>query len=172
MSVITYYFNSKSSDWANNPENMIDGSVDTDSTTTTNTQVQALDGNTCAGTDLGTISKVEIRAYGRVSSEGHDVDFKPVFNGSDDGDLHDSAITTVEGWGSYIDITGDTNAPGTWGWANVQNLDCDVIADISIVGTCTCAKVEIQVTYSATPTPDTRFGNGALNAQRILNCNL
>ena len=153
MATATYYFNAKSSDWDTNPENMIDGSVDTDASTATNDQIQLLTGNTCDGTSLGTISKVELRAYGSISGGASQLRTTPVFGGSDDGDEHNMDYY-VEGWSSYEDITSDTNAPGTWDWNDIQNLDCKAKAYIN-GGTAICAKVEIEVTYTAGSPPST-----------------
>lgn len=50
-------------------------------------------------------------------------------------------------------ITIDTNAPGSWAWTDVQNLDCDVIYDQDSAGG-SVSKVEVRITYGvATPTP-------------------
>lgn len=148
MAEVTYYFNSKSSDWENNPGNMIDGDIDTDASSTILDQIQTLNGNTCAGTDLGTITKVEIRAHGWISGGAGQVRGTPVFGGVDDGDEHNFDFF-AEAWSSYVDITSDTNAPDWSVWTQIQNLDCDVKA-LPAGGTPFVSKVEIRVTYIPT----------------------
>ena len=147
MSLITYYFNSKSSDWTFNPANMIDGNINTDAWSDVNEQIELLDASTCVGTDLGTVTKVEIRAHGVFSGGAPRFDMTPVFNGADDGDRHQTNIGFGEGWCAYIDITADTNAPGTWNWTHVQNLDLKAIAVVA-GGSPMISKVEIRVTYT------------------------
>jgi len=147
MSTISYYFNSKSSDWAFDSENMIDGNIDTDAHSDIPDEIEVLDGNTGIGTVLGTITKVEIRAHGFLSGGSARLDIIPVFSGSSDGDLHDSGVGFAEGWSSYTDITSDTNAPANWDWDDVKNLDCKAI-NIVNGGSPYVSKVEIRVTYT------------------------
>ena len=146
MATITYYFNSKSSDWENDPENMIDGDIDTDSNSEVNEEIELLNGNECAGADLGDITKVEIRAHGWVSGGAGYLRLIPVFGGSDDGDNH-SCDFYAEGWSSYIDITSDTNASDWDAWTDIQNLDCKA-QNIINGGRPYVSKVEIRVTYT------------------------
>ena len=50
---------------------------------------------------------------------------------------------------SWIDITSDTNAPGTWTWTDVSNLDLDVTAILPTGnGKLRVYKVEVRVTYT------------------------
>ena len=151
MSVVTYYFNAYDvgvEEWTNNPDRMVDNNTGLYASTSTDTQVQLLTGNTCPGTDLGTISKVEIRAYGIVDHPTSKVNFRPVFGGASDGNLHVSSIHSSNAWSNYIDITADYNAPAAWAWSDVPNLDCDVIYDQFTTGG-SVSKVEIRVTYFA-----------------------
>ncbi len=127
------------------PANMVDGNIDTDADTISYGDVELLDGNTCDGIDLEYITKVELRAYGKTVEIGK-VSLRPIFGGGD-GDTHNSGIGNVEGWGDYIDITNDTNAPVAWSWANVQDLDCDVIGLPAGSLAVYVSKVEIRVTY-------------------------
>lgn len=158
---ITYYFDSYDSggeEWGTDPEKMVDGSLSTYAEDSLSEDTQLNNGNTCSGTDLGTISKVEIRIYGSQENDfgwGNPIiRFHPVFGGSSDGDDHDFDYTTTPGWSSYFDITSDTNAPGSWAWADVQNLDIDVIPWDAVYGDMTlwyvqAYKIEIRVTYTA-----------------------
>jgi len=170
MSVITYYFNAYDvgvNEWANTPENMVDGDTGTEAWTNQNNDVQLLTGNTCAGTDLGTITKVELRAFGYISNVSR-VALVPVFAGINDGDSHNAITNFTPGaWSSYFDITEDTNAPISWAWSDVQNLDCNVIATYDS-GNLHCYKVEIQVTYTAVVPPVVIFGSGSQTAKRLL----
>ena len=111
-------------------------------------EIELLTGNTCDGTDLGTITKVELRVYGIYKDAGtkHDVILRPIFGGGDGND-HPWTCPVSAAWSSYIDITSDTNAPGAWTWSNVDALDCDVEADTADSATIWIAKIEIRVTY-------------------------
>lgn len=149
MSVITYYFNAYDTgvtEWETNPENMVDGDTGVYADTTINDDLQLLTGNTCAGSDIGTITKVEIRAFNYIANVSR-VYLTPVFGGTDDGDTENTNAGFSGAWSSYFDITEDTNAPGTWGWSDVQNLDCKVAATYD-AGTLHVSKVEIRVTYT------------------------
>ncbi len=153
-----YYFNSYDATYVNpygtgnwtNPANMVDGSLSTYADSSTDNQVEYLDGNTCLGTDLGTITKVEIRCSFLSSAAGTRIYLRPVFSGGD-GDVHDTNADVVAGtqvWSSWFDITNDTNAPSTWTWTDIVNLDCKVQSIVSIPQYVYCYKVEVRVTYS------------------------
>ena len=152
----TYYFNAYDSggeEWVMNPANMVDGDEGKASTTGINGDVELCIGNTCDGTDLGTISKVEIRAkirYILVGSGNHKVRLRPVFAGGD-GDNHDTDTRPRLTWTAWFDITTDTNAPSPWSWSDVQNLDCDVESVLSGCYDAACSKVEIRVTHTSAP---------------------
>ena len=124
---------------------MVDGDEETVASTVDDGDVELCDTNTCPGTNLGKITKVELRAWGSVSDGGNVVYLRPVFVAGD-GDNHNSGIDMVEGWASWIDITSDTNAPSPWTWAAVQALDCDVEFSKNVSGA-SVSKVEIRVTY-------------------------
>ena len=150
MATVTYYFNSYNvgEAWDIDPENMVDGNTGTmTGWQGQDGKVQLCNGNNCDGTNLGTISKVEIRAYGQLSALPALHYIRPVFSGVDDGDNHQNPISLFEGWGGLVDITSDTNAPGSWTWAAVKNLDCDIYTD-STGGSVKCGKIEIIVTYT------------------------
>ena len=162
--IAAFYFNSYDSgveEWTTTPANMADGSIATYAVTETDADVELLDGNTCSGINFGTITKVEIRAYGYTETTGHDIILRPVFS-SGDGANHALSIGTSATWSSWIDITADTNAPGTWTWTNVQNLRCDVESDLVNPFDVFCAKVEIRVTHD--------FTFGATDYTQDVNC--
>jgi len=146
---VTYYFNSYDVGeiWTNNPQKMVDNITSNYASTDTDADVQLLNANTCVGTNLGSISKVELRAYGINDWVQNKVNFRPVFNGVADGDIHVSTIHTSNNWSNRMDITSDTNAPGSWSWSDIQNLDMDVIS-YNYAGGVAVSKVEIIVTYS------------------------
>lgn len=90
---VTYYFNAYDVGgevWATTPANMVDGTNTNYASTTRNKDVELLTGNSCPGTDLGAISKVEIRAYGYYTGND-EVGLRPVFGGTTDGDNHVSS---------------------------------------------------------------------------------
>jgi len=153
MSEVTYSFNAYDSGgevWDTNPANMVDGSEDTYASTWWDTDiVQLCTGNTCAGTNLGTISKVEIRSLNWGSQIGISCTYRPVFGGISDGDDNTQIMQppAVQAWGDYIDITSNTNAPGTWDWDDVDNLDLDVQVTTGSFKTAYMCKIEIRVTY-------------------------
>jgi len=150
---VTYYFDAYDSGeaWDTKPEDMVDGTTDTFALSGGIGDIELCNGNTCLGTDLGIITKVEIRIYAAAIQEGYDyIYLRPVFSGGD-GDNHDVGSLSYDGeWSSYYDITSDTNAPANWTWTDIQNLDCDV-EDYQDGGLSTtfASKVEIRVTYTA-----------------------
>jgi len=156
MATQTYYFNSydsENSNWSD-PANMVDGSTSTYSGAYSGEESNLLDSNSCPGTDLGTIIKVEIRIYGYTESDGGNVPYPiitPVFSGGN-GDGHtitDLPDWSSADWSSYADITSDTNAPGDWSWSDVQNMDMYVVADTYVRFEATYIyKAEILITYN------------------------
>ena len=159
MATVTYYFDGYDTggeEWTFDPDYMVDNNLSNLSYTNTDGDVELLNSNTCPGTGGATITKVELRAYGRNSSFfGGDCNIRPVFSGGD-GDNHLWGPTGSNAWSSYIDITSDTNAPGTWTWGDVQSLDCDMEVVLAFFQQVRCGKVEIRVTYTpdVTITPD------------------
>lgn len=147
----TYYFNSYDEggeEWATNPENMVDGDTGNSSSTNDDADVELLLTNTCDGTNLGTISVVEVRCYCQISGGGPSrIDLVPVFGGSDDGDTHIIAPGFSGAWSSYVDITDDTNAPEDWDWDDVKDLDIDMGVEIN-ASAVLCSRVEVRVTYT------------------------
>ncbi len=84
MAEVTYYFNSYAAGeaWPTTPGNAVDGNTGTFASANTTGQTELLDGNQCAGTNLGAITKVELRAYGYVQDGTRvTVGFTPVFAG-------------------------------------------------------------------------------------------
>jgi len=151
QTLVTYYFNAYDvgvEEWATTPENMTNGVETNYASTATIGDIELLTGNTCPGTSLGTITKVEIRAYGYYTTSDDTAKLRPVFTGGDGND-HLNALPASAGWGSYFDITNDPNAPSWSSWLDVQNLDCDVeYYKLSKPENAFVGKVEIRVTYT------------------------
>ncbi len=135
--------------WATNPGYMVDGNISNYASTTIDRDVEKCNGNTCFGLDYGTISKVEIRCFGKYSGSGvppvHNINLKTL------GGFHVFSPTIIGNWSSWYDITNDPYAPNPWIWNDVENLLVDVEASIGGLFTMYCSKVEIQVTYNAYP---------------------
>ena len=135
--------------WAANPGYMVDGNISNYADTAFNLDVEVLNGNVCSGVDLGAISKVELRCFGKYSGSGvppvHDIVLKTL------GGFSVFSPGTTGAWSSWYDITSNPSAPSPWTWTDVKNLNVEVEA--SIVGTYTlyCSRVEIQVTYNKNP---------------------
>ncbi len=101
------------------------------------------------GEPVGSILTVELRAYGYDEEMEGILYLRPVFDGSDEGSDHTFGTTSTAQWSEYFDITKDTNAPSSWSWSDVENLDCTVE---SIDGTIWyCSRVEVRVTYDRNP---------------------
>jgi hypothetical protein len=165
MADVTYYYDAKgTADWTTNPEYMFDNILTNYASTTLNGDTNgshATDGNTCPGTDLGTITKVELRAYGY--GDGTDeCDLTPFWPVVGSGDGHDVVMPSSPGWGAYVDITNDTNHPDWTSWTHIQ--DTGFVArmdDVGKGGTMYVSKVEIRVTYT------TAGGIGKINGVAI-----
>ena len=168
MSLVAYYFDGYDSggeEWANNPGQMVDGDEDLFATTDA-AEVQLCNSNTSDGTDLGVITKVEIRALIANTFSVY-ADLRPVFGGSSDGDLHTTSYggPGTKGWSPYFDITTDTNAPSSWAWTDIRDMDMDAVAyeDHAAI-----YKIEIRVTYSEVViTPSVLSITGAVLAPTI-----
>ncbi len=152
MPDVTYYFNAYTVGVWTLPDNIVDGDIGTFGYTNAKKTAQTLTGNNCPGTDLGTITKVEIRrfAYG----DGDDrIDITPVFTGGN-GETHPTTPGTGPPgkWSPYIDITNDPNHPDWSLWSHIQTLDCIInSAPVAKGNTLYCAKVEIRVTTAWEP---------------------
>jgi len=81
-------------------------------------------------TNLGTIKKVELGFEGKANvSSSLTAKCIPIFDGIDTGDIF---ILPISGYLTtsdniyWIDITTGTNAPETWTWDDIQNLDIKI----------------------------------------------
>ncbi len=147
MPTATYYFNGHSASAWTDPNNFDDGNIATFASVSSDSDIHEFISNTCPGTDLGTILKVELRVHGK--GDGSDqIELRPVFVGGD-GDVHETVpVVDPGGWTAYVDITNDTNAPDWSAWSQVQALDCDANRDaVGKSNTMYGSVVEIRVTY-------------------------
>jgi prepilin-type N-terminal cleavage/methylation domain-containing protein len=139
---------------------IVDGNDNTYGRDDNNNHYVTLTGNTCAGTNLGTITRVTI-AY-RGTSDKNSISkiyqrFVPYFGGSTAGGTYNQADSDfhAEGspdWSQEFDITNGVNAPSTWSWSDVQNLDLRWITRRPNSGRLNTYAVRITVTYTNTST--------------------
>jgi len=128
MADVTYYYDSWNAyDWTTDPDYMVDNILTNFASTDADGDFERLYTNTCPGTDLGTITSVEIRAYGYGDGDDR-IDFRP-YPGGVPGDVYQTTPANSAGWGSYVDITSDTSAPSPWTWSDVQATYCYVYFD-------------------------------------------
>lgn len=154
------YFNSySSSNWDANAASMVDGNTATFARDNNDGHTETLDANNCSSTDLGDISKVEVRyhAYKNGNARTIRAEVVPIFSGGN-GDTHDPGnvvpgSSATADYISWIDITSDTNAPSTWSWTDVQNLDMNVITQRPNNGRIYVSNVEVRVTYTGNFAP-------------------
>lgn len=158
MPEVTYYFNARGDVVWTDPDNIVDNNLATWGYTSTNGAAQVLTGNDCPGTDLGTITKVELRLYGKGDGDDH-IDITPIFTAGD-GDAHETTPVVSPGdWTPYVDITNDPNHPDWSLWSHIQTLDCKIaFRKQAKANTVYCAKVEIRVTYWLPPVADIDVG--------------
>ncbi len=150
-----YCYNAYAGGWETAAVNMTDCNTSSYARTDIDATVQELTAHTLesGSAGSGTITKVEVRYLGAYSNgpgsgSSNQVSVTPVFNGSTDGDVHNpGALSSSATWTDWIDITSDTNAPGTWTWADVTNLDLDITASV-VGGKAQVYKVELSVTYT------------------------
>ena len=153
MADVTYYFNSNAggSEWAD-PGLAIDNILTNFMTTATANDTHTFNGNTAPGTDLGTITVVEMRYY-CFGDGDDDLLTHPTYDGVESSDNPQFTPPAVAGWSSYINVTSLNSAPGTWTWADVVTYGDRITYRKDGKGnTMGVAKGEVRVTY--TPTPD------------------
>ncbi|MEK6917168.1 MAG: CARDB domain-containing protein [Nanoarchaeota archaeon] len=162
-----YYYNSYNAGigWKTNPANMVDGDINTYASTSNNGNIQSLLSTSAINTSLGNITKVEFRVYGYYTQAGDEVRITPVFSAGS-GDAHNSVIPgpgiANTGWGPYINITNDTNAPTIWTYNDLINLQADITYyKISQPQDVFVSKIDLRVTdigfYVINPPANTRF---------------
>jgi hypothetical protein len=147
----TYYFNGYSigAAWETNPGYITDGNTSNYASTTVDSDIEMCQNNNCSGSDIGTISKVELRINSYYSGEVRDTILRPVFGGTTNGANYPYYTPPAAAWSPWFDITNDDNAPSSWDWSDIVNLDCDVEVGFGMLSfTLYCSQVEIRVTYT------------------------
>jgi len=167
----TYYYNSYDNmvAWATTPGYMVDSYTQHYASTTSDFDVELCNGNTCSGTDLGTISKVEIRCFGKRSGSGM---ITPNIILYTMGGNHIFSPTTTGDWSSWYDITNDPSAPDSWTWTDVDTMVVEVRSFIQPSYTLYCSKVEVRVTYNANPVYSSNYpvsGSNGISVTPVLN---
>ena len=153
-----YYFDSYVDDpnqWTN-AVRMVDGDDTTyASTSVAITQDQTNDRNTCPGTDLGTISQVEIRAKGYYETNQVTMHLTPVLDGVTDLPEQIFTPSLTPAWSPWFDLTNLPGAPETWSWTNIINLDCRIKPNPKSMVPFTdyCSKIEIRVKFNESAAP-------------------
>ncbi|MHA2246256.1 MAG: DUF2341 domain-containing protein [Candidatus Hodarchaeales archaeon] len=150
---VVYYFNGYDSSeaWPFDPQNTVDGDdqsrAHTNWINSTNNETHLFNSNTAPETELGTITKVEIRGNIDVYGSGKFY-ITPVFSsGNGSTRLFQNTYTD---WTSWIDITSDPNAPNPWIWSDVKNLNVRVMASDPPSHDNSLYKMEIRLTYQKT----------------------
>lgn len=149
---VTYYFDEYSTSQWTDPSKIVDNDLETYASEATDGQYTRLAGTNGPGTDLGTITKVEIRCYGY--GDGNDrIDIAWI---SDMSTEYQLTMPLSPDWSSYANVTADPNVDG-WTWAKVASmvslpyLQKDNVAKGNTIY---CAKAELRVTYTVACTED------------------
>lgn len=157
----TYCFNSySSSTWDAAPTNIVDCSTSTGTADNNNGHYVHFDASEYTSGGSGTITKVETRVYYKnnwsssQTTRNNVARLQPYFAGTNAGDTHNDSVGnhSTAAWSATFDITSDTNAPSTWTWADVANLDMRLIDYRPSSGQITVYRVEMIVTYNLPPT--------------------
>ena len=113
-------------DYNSNPAYIVDLDDNTFGAATAGNGVKIINLNTnqCVGTNLGTITKVEILAKTASYDANAINNVKANYGGVGTYGDNKSVTTAPQTPTEYVfDITADTNAPSPWTWTDVQNLD-------------------------------------------------
>lgn len=154
MSIVTYYMNSYDKGTWSDVSNIYDGDDDTYGYSDTGGEFSRSDDNSCPGTNLGTITKVEMRLKGYYTYSGRapgaGILWCPGFTAGYGTEVVFILPTNTGAWSSYEDITEDTNAPANWTWSEVSSLDSYIESDpgSDLVNNIYCSIIEIRVTYT------------------------
>jgi hypothetical protein len=175
-SQVTYQYTSydEYETWESNPENMVDGSTETYAATDTN-DLQVCNGNTCPGSNLGTIQKVELRAHCYKEGETANLTLQPMLE-EHTGQNYTATPAGEPGWTPWFDITTDLGHGSSglftqWTWKEIDTLSCNVKSSL-MDGMLFCSMVEIQVTYNTAPqisNPTPLHGSNGVGLQPWLN---
>ncbi len=117
----------------------------------------------------GDITAVSIGIEGYVESTLVDAKLVPIFNGVTEGSIYTITGTTLGTADSdityYVDITNDPNAPTTWTWNDIINLDVKVYGiDYSNASDyyLYIDQIRIQITYTPNTPPESSFNSAIL----------
>lgn len=156
MAEVTYYWDAlyTCGNWA--PcLSLADGLLTTFAATNLGGDQAGVESTTCPGTDLGTITKVELRVYGYGDGDDR-IDLAFI---SDMSTEYQFTMPVSAGWSSYADVTNDPNVNG-WTWAKVKDIYTEIAKALYIefdkvgkANTMRCAMVEIRVTYTPSGPP-------------------
>jgi PKD repeat protein len=179
-SQVTYYYTSYNvyEAWDGNPENMVDGSTETFASTHTNEDLQVCNGNTCPGSNLGVIQKVELRAHCYKEGEAANITLQPMLE-EDIGQNYTISPGGEPEWTPWFDITADFGHGSSefstpWTWEEIKILCCNVQSSL-IDGMLFCSMVEIRVTYNTAPqisNPSPPHGANGVGLQPWLSINV
>ena len=138
MATATYYYDSYDSGGSTfaNPGNAIDNNLTTYASAAGVGEILVFNSTSCDGTNLGTITKVEARAYGYRSGT-------PEWYFECNSNFASLSLGTSAGWTSYADIT----SYRSWTWAVIAAGD-EYLTDYGVGGSFYIAKVELRVTYT------------------------
>jgi len=173
MAEVTYYFNDYNIGWIQSPENMVDGDIGIYAATNYSNDIEGMPSNTCPGDELGTILKVELRAYGY--GDGNDkIVLQPLFGIGRLGDNYPTVPGTSPGWTAYVDITNDSQAPPSWTFAAIQNggdwylKGYAKFVKAGKLNAMYCSKVEIRVTYTPHVPPEKAVNKSANMGSKMM----
>lgn len=150
-------YDSGGEEWSMLPENLADGDCSFLTVAGSNIigDIELLTENSCVSgyqprdCKHANITKVELRVRGGVvGGDEESIYIRPVFVDGD-GDNHTVVIDGLWYISDWINITNDTNAPITWTFEDVANLDCDVevvTLDDALFVVASC--VEIRVSFN------------------------
>lgn len=154
LETATYQFNGLSGTtgtWSTTANNIVDGDDGTYGRTNVDGTTAILDGNQNDGTDLGTITKVEVHTSWASNGTKAVPSLTVVFGGtSTSSDTHTvTTFSSAQTDSDWFDITNDDSAPGTWTWSDVQNLNM-LISVARTNNRIDIYYVDIRVTYIST----------------------
>lgn len=149
MSVITYYWTEHDAvrKWSFNPENMVDGDIDTFAMEIADGVEQHNTTNTCPGTDLGVISEVVIRVYSSAIS-GAGLDGRVQIGDSYGNWLPFAMPPVPPGWSPSLYVTTEAPFSDPPLWSEIKDLICHIRSGSAVVYQ--VSKVELIVTYTPT----------------------
>lgn len=148
--VIYHYIDYFSSAWTL-PDLMVDGNTETYAYAPAAFKEQMNSTNTCPGDDLGTITKIEMRAMAYSDPIIDTIFLIPVYELGRGGNIFSINQDGSGIYSEWFDVTVHANAPDPWTWADVVDLWVDMVSGTNVDDTFYCSIVEIRVTYALPP---------------------